>query len=234
MTAIEKAWREYVVYLAQSYIGCKESDGSHKKIVDLYNSHKPLARGYALKYTDSWCSGFASAIAIKAGLTDIIPTEVGCEKHVQLFKNHPTSKWEEDGTKAPDPGDYIFYNWDESTQPNDGSADHVGIVERVNNNVITTIEGNYSDSVKRRTLIVVAGNIRGYGRPAYWTLKTMPPSYERDTSATSTTALLKRGDRNDAVRALQNNLISLGYSCGSAGADGDFGSGTEAAVRSFQ
>lgn len=234
MTAIEKAWREYVVYLAQSYIGCKESDGSHKKIVDLYNSHKPLARGYALKYTDSWCSGFASAIAIKAGLTDIIPTEVGCEKHVQLFKNHPTSKWEEDGTKAPEPGDYIFYNWDKSSQPNDGSADHVGIVERVNNNVITTIEGNYSDSVKRRTLIVGAGNIRGYGRPAYWTLKTMPPSYERDTSATSTTALLKRGDRNDAVRALQNNLISLGYSCGSAGADGDFGSGTEAAVRSFQ
>ena len=234
MTAIEKAWREYVVYLAQSYIGCKESDGSHKKIVDLYNSHKPLARGYVLKYTDSWCSGFASAIAIKAGLTDIIPTEVGCEKHVQLFKNHPISKWEEDGTKAPKPGDYIFYNWDKSSQPNDGSADHVGIVERVNNNVITTIEGNYSDSVKRRTLIVGAGNIRGYGRPAYWTLKTMPPSYERDTSATSTTALLKRGDRNDAVRALQNNLISLGYSCGSAGADGDFGSGTEAAVRSFQ
>ena len=234
MTAIEKAWREYVVYLAQSYIGCKESDGSHKKIVDLYNSHKPLARGYTLKYTDSWCSGFASAIAIKAGLTDIIPTEVGCEKHVQLFKNHPISKWEEDGTKAPEPGDYIFYNWDKSSQPNDGSADHVGIVERVNNNVITTIEGNYSDSVKRRTLIVGAGNIRGYGRPAYWTLKTMPPSYERDTSATSTTALLKRGDRNDAVRALQNNLISLGYSCGSAGADGDFGPGTEAAVRSFQ
>lgn len=32
MTAIEKAWREYVVYLAQSYIGCKESDGSHKKL----------------------------------------------------------------------------------------------------------------------------------------------------------------------------------------------------------
>lgn len=115
MTAIEKAWREYVVYLAQSYIGCKESDGSHKKIVDLYNSHKPLARGYALKYTDSWCSGFASAIAIKAGLTDIIPTEVGCEKHVQLFKNHPISKWEEDGTKAPEPGDYIFYNWDKSS-----------------------------------------------------------------------------------------------------------------------
>lgn len=234
MTAIEKAWREYVVYLAQSYIGCKESDGSHKKIIDLYNSHKPLARGYTLKYTDSWCSGFASAIAIQAGLTDIIPTEVGCEKHVELFKNHSKSKWEEDGTKAPEIGDYIFYNWDGSVQPNDGSADHVGIVETITNNRITVIEGNYSDSVKRRSLIVGNGNIRGYGKPAYDTLTSMPPSYTRDESVSSTTALLKKGSEGDAVRNLQNNLISLGYSCGSAGADGDFGSGTEAAVRSFQ
>lgn len=234
MTAIEKAWREYVVYLAQSYIGCKESDGSHKKIVDLYNSHKPLARGYTLKYTDSWCSGFASAIAIKAGLTDIIPTEVGCEKHVELFKSHPLSKWEEDGTITPTYGDYIFYNWDSNVQPNDGSADHVGIVERVNGNKITVIEGNYSDSVKRRVLIVGDGNIRGYGIPAYNTLKTMPPEYERDTSAQSTTAILKRGSKGDIVRNLQNNLLSLGYNCGSAGADGDYGPSTEAAVRSFQ
>ncbi len=234
MTAIEKAWREYIVYLAQSYIGCNEADGSHKKIIDLYNSHKPLARSYPLKYTDSWCSGFASAMAIKAGLTDIIPTEVGCEKHVQLFKNHSVSKWEEDGTKAPQMGDYIFYNWDKTAQPNDGGADHVGIVERVNGNVITTIEGNYSDSVKRRTLLVGDGRIRGYGQPAYWTLTTMPPTYERDTSTGTTTAMLKNGDKGDAVRELQNNLISLGYSCGSAGADGDFGPGTENAVRSFQ
>lgn len=43
-----------VVAQAEAWIGCKESDGSHKKIIDVYNSHKPLARGYKLKYTDAW------------------------------------------------------------------------------------------------------------------------------------------------------------------------------------
>lgn len=75
----EKELRKKVVDTAESYFGCKESDGSHKKIIDLYNSHKPLARGYAVKYTDAWCSTFASAVAIACGLTDIIPTECGCE-----------------------------------------------------------------------------------------------------------------------------------------------------------
>ena len=69
----EQEQRQKIVSIAQSYIGCKESDGSHRKIIDLYNSHKPLARGYAVKYTDAWCSTFASAVAIAAGMTDIIP-----------------------------------------------------------------------------------------------------------------------------------------------------------------
>lgn len=163
----EQELRQKVVGIAQSYIGCKESDGSHRKIIDLYNSHKPLARGYAVKYTDAWCSTFASAVAIAAGLTDIIPTECGCEKHIQLFKNHAKSKWQEDGNYTPEAGDYIFYNWDDSTQPNDGAADHVGIVEKVNGKTITVIEGNYSNAVGRRTLAVGNGYIRGYGLPAY-------------------------------------------------------------------
>ena len=82
----EKELRQKVVATAESYVGCKEADGSHRKIIDLYNSHKPLARGYAVKYTDAWCSTFASAEAIACGLTDIFPTECGCEKHIQLFK----------------------------------------------------------------------------------------------------------------------------------------------------
>ncbi len=163
----EHELRQKVVGIAQSYIGCKESDGSHRKIIDLYNSHKPLARGYAVKYTDAWCSTFASAVAIAAGLTDIIPTECGCEKHIQLFKNHAKSKWQEDGNYTPEAGDYIFYNWDDSTQPNNGAADHVGIVEKVSGKTITVIEGNYSNSVGRRTLAVGNGYIRGYGLPAY-------------------------------------------------------------------
>lgn len=56
----EKELRQKVVDTAVSYLGCKEANGSHRKIIDLYNSHKPLARGYAVKYTDAWCSTFAS------------------------------------------------------------------------------------------------------------------------------------------------------------------------------
>lgn len=156
-----------IINIAKSYIGCKESDGSHRKIIDLYNSHKPLARGYAVTYTDSWCDAFVSAVAIKAGAVDLIGTECGCEEHVQIFKNKGI--WIEDGTITPKPGDIILYNWDGSTQPNDGYSDHIGYVEAVSGGKITTIEGNYGDAVKRRTLSVGNGNIRGYARPKYAT-----------------------------------------------------------------
>ena len=56
--------REKVVATAQRYIGCKESNGSHKKIIDIYNGHKPLARGYAVKYTDET---FAEIFLLKMG-----------------------------------------------------------------------------------------------------------------------------------------------------------------------
>lgn len=162
----EQELRQKVVSIAQSYIGCKESDGSHRKIIDLYNSHKPLARGYAMKYTDAWCSTFASAVAIAAGLTDIIPTECGCEKHIQLFKN--IGSWQENDAYVPSPGDYVFYDWDDNGAGDcTGSADHVGIVEKVSGQTITVIEGNYSNSVKRRNISVNGRYIRGYGVPKY-------------------------------------------------------------------
>ena len=162
----EQEMRAKVVSIARGWIGCKESNGSHRRIIDLYNSHKPLARGYAVKYTDAWCSTFASAVAIKAGLTDIIPTECGCQKHIELFKK--LGSWQENDAYVPSPGDYIFYDWQDSgIGDNTGAADHVGIVEKVAGNTITVIEGNYSNSVKRRTLAVNGRYIRGYGVPKY-------------------------------------------------------------------
>lgn len=179
----EQELRQKVVSIAQSYLGCNEADGSHKKIIDLYNSHKPLARGYAVKYTDAWCSTFASAVAIAAGLTDIIPTECGCEKHIQLFKN--LGSWQENDAYVPSPGDYIFYDWDDNGSGDcTGSADHVGIVEKVSGKTITVIEGNYSNSVKRRTITVNGKNIRGYGVPKYSSKATSSGSQPPATSTT--------------------------------------------------
>lgn len=53
------------------------------------------------------------------------------------------------------------------------------------------------------------------------------------STGTSVT-LLKYGSQGTAVKDMQTKLIALGYSCGSCGADGDFGSGTLAAVKAFQ
>lgn len=192
-TMTEQELRQKVVSIAQSYLGCKESDGSHRKIIDLYNSHKPLARGYAVKYTDAWCSTFASAVAIAAGLTDIIPTECGCEKHIQLFKG--LGSWQENDAYVPSPGDYVFYDWDDSGAGDcTGSADHVGIVEKVSGQTITVIEGNYSDSVKRRTITINGRYIRGYGVPKYSSKATSGGTTTGSNTGTTTSGGYKVGD----------------------------------------
>lgn len=154
-----------VLNVMRSWIGFSEANGKFKQIIDLYNSHKPLARGYAVKYTDEWCDTTVSAAAIKAGAVDLIGTECGCEEHVKIFKNKGI--WIEDGTITPQPGDIIVYNWDDNTQPNDGYSDHICYVESVSGRTITAIEGNKGEAVGRRTLTVGNGNIRGYARPKY-------------------------------------------------------------------
>lgn len=155
---------------ARAWIGKKESNGSHKEIIDIYNSHKPLARGYKVKYTDSWCAVFISALAIKCNCTDIIPTECGCGQMINLFKN--IGCWQENQNVTPNPGDIIFYDWDKK----DGWPEHVGIVESVTGNQITVIEGNKNDEVARRTISVGSSSIRGYGVPKYNGSVTVAPA----------------------------------------------------------
>lgn len=158
--------RQKVVNQAKSWLGCKESDGSHRKIIDLYNSHKPLARSYAVKYTDAWCATFVSATSIACGYTDIMPTECGCGKMIELYQK--LGRWEENDAYKPEPGDVVFYDWDDNgVGDNKGAPEHVGIVEKVVGSTITVIEGNYSDSVKRREIQVNGRYIRGYGLPAF-------------------------------------------------------------------
>ncbi len=169
-----------VIEQAKAWIGKKEADGTHKAIVDVYNAHKPLAQGYKVKYTDAWCATFVSAVAIKVGCTDIIPTECSCPRQIELFKK--LGAWVESDARTPEPGDIIYYDWDDSGNgDNAGTSDHVGIVEKVANGKITVIEGNYSNAVKRRTLAVNGQFIRGYGVPKYG---TKPVVAEKPTTTT--------------------------------------------------
>ena len=91
-----------LINVIRGWIGFSEGNGKYRQIIDLYNSHRPLARGYRVKYSDEWCDTTVSAAAIKAGMTDIIGTECGCEEHVKIFK--AKGIWIEDGTITPKPG----------------------------------------------------------------------------------------------------------------------------------
>lgn len=157
--------RNSVVSIARSFIGRNEYDGSHKEIIDIYNNGRPRG-AYKMKYSDHWCATFVSAVAMKAGVTDILPVEVGCERMINLFKK--IGSWVENDGYTPSAGDVIFYDWDDSgVGDNTGFSDHVGIVEKVAGNNMTIIEGNMSDKVGRRHIKVNAKYIRGYGVPQY-------------------------------------------------------------------
>lgn len=158
--------REQFVKVMQSWVGLKETDGSHKKIIDIYNTIRPLPRGYWLSYWDAWCAGTVSAAAKACNATDIIPAECSCPYMITLAQN--MGIWVEADNHVPSPGDIIMYDWQDSgSGDNRGGADHVGVVEKVTGSTITVIEGNYSNSVKRREIQVNGRYIRGYIVPKF-------------------------------------------------------------------
>lgn len=162
----EKELRLEVVETAESWLGAKESDGSHQPIIDIYNAHTPLARGYKVTYEDAWCATFGSTVAIQCGLTEIIPTECGCDPQIGLFQQMDC--WEEDDAYVPLPGDLIYYHWNCLEQEDcRASTDHVGIVVGTAGPFIKVIEGNKNNDVSYRYAMVDAPGIRGYGLPDY-------------------------------------------------------------------
>lgn len=222
----ETELRNKVVSIAKGWLGKNEGDGSFKKIIDLYNSHPPLARGYKVKYTDEWCATFVSAVFIEAGLTDIAPTECSCSKMIALHKN--LGQWKETDAYVPDPGDIIMYDWqDTGSGDNAGNPDHVGIVESVSGTTITIIEGNKGQAVARRKMTIGGRYIRGYCLPSY-SKKASTDEY----SVSVKLPQLERGSNGKSVKALQILLNGFGCDCGTA--DGSFGPKTTAAVKTFQ
>ena len=155
-----------VIRAASNLVGTSTGSAAHQRMVEDYNSVKPLPVGYAVKNTDDWCDIFVTVVFQREGLSHLVGRECGVERHIQIFKK--LGIWNEDGTTTPQSGDIITFNWDKDTQQNDGWADHIGIVERVENGWIHTIEGNSSNGVVRRnTYRVGHGNIRGFARPHY-------------------------------------------------------------------
>ena len=167
--------RQKVVGIMQGWIGLKRSDKSHAPIIDAYNGNKPLPRGYKVTYTDAYCATTTSAAAIKAGYTDIIPVECSC--YYLIEKAKAMGIWQENDAYRPQPADIVMYDWDDNGVGDcTGYPEHVGIVEAVNGNTITVIEGNMSNKVGERALQVNGRYIRGYCLPDYASKASGVPS----------------------------------------------------------
>lgn len=156
-----------VLKAATNLIGVETGTPEHLKLVKDYNSVYPLPVGYPVKSTDDWCDVFVTTVFQREGLSHLIGRECGVERHIQIFKN--LGIWNEDGASTPKSGDIITFNWDQDYQQNDGWADHIGIVEYVENGLIHTIEGNSGEAgtVKRNVYRIGHGNIRGFATPRY-------------------------------------------------------------------
>lgn len=164
--------RARVVTLVNSWLGLKEADGSYKKIIDIYNSYSPLPRGTKMQYGWAWCAATWSAIAIELGYTDIMPIEISCSKLIDKAKF--MGIWIENDGYVPKLGDACLYYWKDdksnyATSDCVGAPDHIGIVTYVNKNsgYFVVTEGNYSNSVKKRTVDINGRYIRGFICPKY-------------------------------------------------------------------
>lgn len=117
---------------------------------------KPYWSWYGFDSRVEWCACFVSWCANESGqLNTTIPKFARVEDGIQWFENH--NRWKDDNY-IPNTGDIIFFDWE-----NDNNPDHVGIVEKVENNYVYTIEGNSSDECRERMYKLGGKSIVGYG-----------------------------------------------------------------------
>lgn len=161
--------RYEVVKLVKSWEGLNKKDGSYKKIIDIYNSYNgQLPRNIKMQYGWAWCACTWSALAIQLGYTDIMPIEISCGELIKAAKK--MGIWVENDGYIPSPGDGILYDWDDSGKgDNVGWPDHVGTVidMKESSGYFIVMEGNYSNSVKKRTMSINGRYIRGFIVPKY-------------------------------------------------------------------
>ena len=130
---------------------------------------QPYWSWYGFDNRVAWCACFVSWCANECGYIEdgIIPKYAGCVNGVQWFRDR--DQWI-DGNEEPVPGMIIFFDWDDpngDNGPQDGLSDHTGIVIRVEDGIVYTVEGNSSDSCRQKQYSVGYYEILGYGAPAY-------------------------------------------------------------------
>lgn len=125
---------------------------------------QPYWSWYGFDSRVEWCACFVSWCANECGYIDtgVIPKYAGCVNGVQWFKDR--GQWI-DGSSEPVAGMIIFFDWDNrgSSGPQDGLSDHTGIVQKVENGIIYTVEGNSCDSCRQNQYHVGYYEVLGFG-----------------------------------------------------------------------
>ena len=121
----------------------------------------PYWSWWGLDYRVEWCAIFVSWVADQCGYLDagVLPKMEGVRPYVDWFKER--GQWQ-GRDYEPSPGDIIFFDWE-----SDGLADHVGIVEKVEDGLIHTVEGNIDDVCAERRYTLGLAPVYGFGSPVY-------------------------------------------------------------------
>ena len=126
---------------------------------------EPYWSWYGFDSRVEWCACFVSWCFNECGYLDTgtAPKFAGCVGGVEWFRSH--GQWA-DNTVEPAPGMIVFFDWNDpngASGPQDGEADHVGIVEKCENGIVYTIEGNSGDACRQNQYPVGYYEILGYG-----------------------------------------------------------------------
>ena len=207
---------------------------------------------YAEKWTDAggwnaqnqpWCDvfvdvGFIECFGIDLASQLTYQPKGGfsalCSASANFYKNN--GAW----FSTPSVGDQVFFNVS-------GGINHTGIVVAVTGGVVTCVEGNSSDAVRKNNYNLGISYIAGFGRPNWSVFEdggadepTPTPSPEPEPpeqetcKVTITLPVIEYGDASMYVKLMQTALIGRGYNCGWYGADGEYGQQTKIALFQFQ
>ena len=214
--------------LAYDQVGYKEGPDNYNKY-----AADPLvtkAIGWDVQ-NQQWCATFAVWLFVNSfgyyqGSAMMYGCSASCARQAGFYQTNAAFY------STPQKGDQIFFFYD-------GGINHTGIVVDVSGSTITTVEGNYSDSVCENTYFVGDSKIAGYGRPSWAVVAADDPEDPADPDDMDRAAPIVKypdgvGHPDNTVHAWQTFLSLWGYDLGVWGIDGEFGTTTEARTKDLQ